>query len=206
VLTLSDWYHQEVIPLANIYLDPTQNPDGAEPVPYSALMNDRQNVKLNVKPGKTYYIRIINQAAFSQSYLHFDQHKMTIIEIDGIYTKHKEVDSLYLAVGQRYGILLKTKHTTAKNYAALAMLDSTKFDNVHSRRTASWWHLHRTIKRSGSGTRPRERRAARSRAIWGGFSVWHSRRTANWWCLHPKGARSSSTEAVAKQHNFDTLT
>jgi iron transport multicopper oxidase len=132
VLTLSDWYHQEVIPLANIYLDPTQNPSGAEPVPYSALMNDGQNVKLNVKPGKTYYIRIINQAAFAQSYLHFDQHNMTIVEIDGIYTKHKEVDSLYLAVGQRYGILLKTKHTTAKNYAALAMLDSTKFDNVPS--------------------------------------------------------------------------
>jgi iron transport multicopper oxidase len=130
VLTLSDWYHEQVLPLANIYLDPLQNPTGGEPVPYSALMNDGHNVKLNVKPGKTYFIRIINMAAFSQSYLHFDQHKMTIVEIDGIYTEHKEVDSLYIAVAQRYGVLLKTKHTTSTNYAALAMLDSTKFDNV----------------------------------------------------------------------------
>jgi iron transport multicopper oxidase len=107
-----------------------QNPDGGEPVPYSALLNDGQNVKLNVLPGKTYFLRIVNMAAFSQSYLHFDQHEMTIVEIDGIYTEHKEVDSLYIAVAQRYGVLLKTKHNTATNYAALAMLDETMFDSV----------------------------------------------------------------------------
>jgi iron transport multicopper oxidase len=129
-VTLSDWYHEQIPTLTNYYLDPTQNEDGAEPVPYSALMNDGQNVKLNVQPGKTYFLRIINMAAFAQTYLHFDQHKMTIVEIDGIYTEHKEVDSLYIAVAQRYGVLLKTKHSISKNYAALAMLDTTKFDNV----------------------------------------------------------------------------
>lgn len=130
MLTLSDWYHDQVGGLTNIYLDPIANPDGAEPVPYSALINDAQNVKLNVQPGKTYFLRIINMAAFSQSYLHFDQHTMTIVEIDGIYTQHRDVDSLYIAVAQRYGVLLKTKATSSQNYAALAMLDETKFDNV----------------------------------------------------------------------------
>jgi len=129
-MTLSDWYHDQVPPLTNIYLSPENNPTGSEPVPYSALMNDGQNVKLNVEPGKTYFIRITNGAAFSQIYLHFDQHKMTIVEIDGIYTEHKEVDSLYIAVGQRYGVLLETKGDTSTNYAALAMLDTTKFDNL----------------------------------------------------------------------------
>jgi iron transport multicopper oxidase len=71
-------------------------------------------------------------AAFSQIFLHFDQHKMTIVEIDGIYTEHKEVDSLYIAVAQRYGVLVKTKHDTSTNFAALAMLDETMFDSIPS--------------------------------------------------------------------------
>jgi len=107
-----------------------QDPDGNEPVPYSALVNDGQYTKFNVQPGKTYFLRIINMAAFSQIYLHFDQHNMTIVETDGIYTEHKEVDSLYIAVAQRYGVLLKTKHDTSTNYAALAMLDETMFDDI----------------------------------------------------------------------------
>jgi iron transport multicopper oxidase len=71
-----------------------QNPDGGELVLYSALLKDGQNTKLNVQMGKTYFLRIVNMAAFSQSYFHFDQHKVTIVEIDGIYTEHKGIDSL----------------------------------------------------------------------------------------------------------------
>lgn len=69
-------------------------------------------------------------AAFSQSFLHFDKHKMTIVEIDGIYTEHRVVDSLYITVAQRYGVLLKTKHNASKNYAALTMLDTKGFDDI----------------------------------------------------------------------------
>ena len=59
--------------LVSYYLDASANLDGSEPVPYSALLNDAQNIKLNVKPGKTYFVRMINMAAFSQAYIHFDQ-------------------------------------------------------------------------------------------------------------------------------------
>jgi iron transport multicopper oxidase len=61
-------------------------------------------------------------------YLHFDQHSLTIIEVDGIYTHPRTVDSIYLAVAQRYGVLLTTKPTAARNYAALGKLDETMFD------------------------------------------------------------------------------
>ena len=62
----------------------------------------------------------------------------------------------------------------------------------HSRRTASWWRRHRATRRSGSGTLPRERRAARSRAIRIGSTPWHSRRTASWWRRHRTTRRSGS--------------
>ncbi|TKA61866.1 hypothetical protein B0A49_10885 [Cryomyces minteri] len=112
------------------YADPTQNPTGGEPVPYSALLNDAQGISLNVQPGKTYFLRTVNMAAFSQFYLHFDQHQLTIVEIDGVYTKPQTVDSLYIANGQRYGVLLKTKPTASRNYAFLGSMDTTKYDRV----------------------------------------------------------------------------
>lgn len=39
---------------------------------------------------------------------------------------------MYLAVAQRYGVLLKTKPDASKNYAMLGSLDTTKFDNIPS--------------------------------------------------------------------------
>lgn len=114
--------------LASYYLNNTLNPDAPEPIPYSALINDSQNVTFNVQPGRTYFLRIINFAAFSQAYLHFDQHELEIIEVDGIYTHPRKVKTLFLSVGQRYGVLLRTKATAKQNYAALAKLDETMFD------------------------------------------------------------------------------
>lgn len=128
VVTLSDWYHDQMPNLSSYYLNNTLNQDSPEPIPYSALFNDRKNVKLQVKPDKTYFLRIINFAAFSQIYLQFDQHDMEIIEVDGVYTHPRKAKTLYLAVAQRYGVLLKTKNTTHQNYAVLAKLDETMFD------------------------------------------------------------------------------
>lgn len=54
---------------------------------------------------------------------------MTIIEIDGVYTEKQDVETIYLATAQRYGVLLKTKSDASKNYAMLGSLDATKFDS-----------------------------------------------------------------------------
>jgi iron transport multicopper oxidase len=112
------------------YLDPTANPDGAEPVPYSALLNEQLGPQFAVEPSKSYLVRVINMAAFSQVFLHFDQHDVTIVEADGVYTEPTVVTDLYVATAQRYSILLKTKPTADKNFAILASLDPTMFDYV----------------------------------------------------------------------------
>lgn len=64
------------------------------------------------------------------SYLLALQHNLTIIEIDGIYTEKTTVETVYLAVAQRYGVLLKTKPDASQNYAMLGSLDTTRFDKV----------------------------------------------------------------------------
>lgn len=57
---------------------------------------------------------------------------MTIVEADGVYTERKDVETVYLAVAQRYGVLLKTKADASKNYAMLGSLDTDRFDNIPS--------------------------------------------------------------------------
>ena len=56
------------------------NPTGAEPVPDSALMNDTQNLQINVEPGKTYLIHLINMGAFAGQYFWIEGHEFDIVE------------------------------------------------------------------------------------------------------------------------------
>lgn len=129
-MTVSDWYHDEAPSLIPYYLSAVHNPSGAEPVPHSSLINEAQDIKLPVKPNTNYLIRIINMAAFSQAYIHFDQHEMTIIGIDGIYVQPKTVSTVYAATAQRYDVLLTTKSDKERNYAFFSNLDQAKFQNI----------------------------------------------------------------------------
>lgn len=129
VLTLSDWYHDEMPDLLNGFLSVT-NPTGAEPVPKSALMNDTQNATIAVQPGKTYFLRIINIGAFAAQYFWIEGHSFKIIEVDGIYTEPTEADQLYITAAQRYGVLLTTKNSTDENFAIVGSMDQDYFDAV----------------------------------------------------------------------------
>lgn len=59
----------------------------------------------------------------------FDSHQLTIVEIDGVYTKPYEVDELYLSVAQRYTILVSTKDNTNQNFLISATLDTIMLDS-----------------------------------------------------------------------------
>jgi iron transport multicopper oxidase len=100
VLTLSDFYHDEVATLIPEYIEVNISPfDGSEPVPQTALMNDTTTLQTAVQAGKTYFLRIINMSGFAQFYFHIDQHNFTIIETDGIYMHAQPAGDLYLANG-----------------------------------------------------------------------------------------------------------
>lgn len=121
-MQLSDWYHDQMPPLIAKFISVT-NPTGAEPVPDSALINDRQDTPFMVEPGKTYLIHIVNMAAFAAQYLWFEGHKMEIVEVDGVWTEKAEANMIYVTAAQRYSILLTTKDTTDQNYAIVGSMD-----------------------------------------------------------------------------------
>ncbi|KAK5662846.1 hypothetical protein OQA88_6257 [Cercophora sp. LCS_1] len=131
VLTVSDWYHDEMPGLISFFMSRV-NPTGAEPVPQSALLNETQNLTIALEPGKTYLFRTINIGAFAGQYLWFEGHNMTILEVDGVYTQPAEASMIYLAAAQRCSFLITAKGDTSENFPIMASMDTDLFDKLPS--------------------------------------------------------------------------
>lgn len=129
VLELSEWYHKLVDEMLPDFLN-RYNPTGAEPIPQNLLFNNTRNNTWNVEPDKTYFLRIINVGGFVSQYVWMEDHEFTVVEVDGIYVKPNTTDMLYITVAQRYGVLVKTKKTTDKNYAFMTKFDDTMLDVI----------------------------------------------------------------------------
>lgn len=128
-LTVSDWYHDlvEDIRFMSLY-----NPTGAEPVPNAFLVNDTQNFSVPVQPNTSYLLRVINIGAFVGQYFYIEDHNFTIVEVDGVYTEPQDANMIYIAVAQRYAILLTTKNTTDRNFGIVTIADNVLLDTIPS--------------------------------------------------------------------------
>ncbi|KAK0706656.1 Cupredoxin [Lasiosphaeria miniovina] len=129
VLTVSDWYHDQMPGLLDFFISKA-NPTGAEPVPNSALLNDTQNLKISVEPGKRYLFRVINVGAFAGQYLWFEGHNMTIIEVDGVYHQQAEATMIYLSAAQRCSFIITAKNDTSENFPIVSSMDTSLFDKL----------------------------------------------------------------------------
>lgn len=123
MLTLSDWYHEQMPTLIKGFIS-VLNPTGAEPVPNGALLNDTQNLIVSVQPGKTYLFRIVNVGAFAGQYFWIEGHSMRIVEVDGVWTNASETDMIYLTAAQRCSVLVTTKTDTSSNFAMVGSMDT----------------------------------------------------------------------------------
>jgi iron transport multicopper oxidase len=122
-LSVSDWYHDQMPGLIAKFMART-NPTGAEPVPNAALFNETQDLKFKVEPGRTYLFRMVNMGAFAGQYIWFENHNISIVEVDGVYTEPAEAEMVYLTAAQRISFLLTTKNETDTNYAFMGSMDT----------------------------------------------------------------------------------
>lgn len=129
VLTISDWYHSSHQELMKQFLN-RYNPTGAEPVPQNSLFNDTRNVLWEVKDNSTYLLRIANIGGFVSQYLFIEEHEMTVVEIDGVYVEPYTADMLYVTVGQRYTVLIKTKTQPERNFCFMQIFDDEMLDVI----------------------------------------------------------------------------
>nr|AHD24914.1 putative laccase 1 [Flammulina velutipes] len=138
-VVLGDWSHQDHKTLMKSFLS-VDNPDGAEPVPDSPLIYYAQgasylggfneNAELNVEPGKTYRLRIINTSTFAMFMFWIDGHEMRLIEVDGIDIQETPIDLISISVAQRYSVLITARNDSSANWAIHANMDTDMFDEV----------------------------------------------------------------------------
>ncbi|KAI8880543.1 multicopper oxidase [Backusella circina FSU 941] len=129
VVPFQDWYHDQSSDNLAIFLN-ENNPTGAEPVPDSGFLFNSVNDSLSFEPGKTYRLRLINMSGFSMFYFSIDGHTLDIIEIDGVDTERKTVDSVYITAAQRISVLVTAKNSTDTNYWMRADMNTDMFDTL----------------------------------------------------------------------------
>lgn len=69
----------------------------------------KDTFKLNVKPGKTYLLRLINAAMNDELFFSIANHTLTIVDVDAIYVKPFDTHVIIITPGQTTNVLLKTK-------------------------------------------------------------------------------------------------
>ncbi|XP_023519282.1 laccase-17 [Cucurbita pepo subsp. pepo] len=69
----------------------------------------KDTLKLKVKPGKTYLLRLINAALNDELFFSIANHTLTIVDVDAIYIKPFKTNTLLIAPGQTTNLLLHTK-------------------------------------------------------------------------------------------------
>ncbi|PSS34962.1 Laccase-17 like [Actinidia chinensis var. chinensis] len=69
----------------------------------------KDTFKLKVKSEKNYLLRIINAALNDELFFSIANHTLTIVDVDTIYVKPFDTDTLLITPGQTTNVLLKTK-------------------------------------------------------------------------------------------------
>ncbi|KAH7659541.1 Laccase protein [Dioscorea alata] len=79
---------------------------------YNCSSNDVYQI--DVVPGKSYLLRIISAALNMEHFFSISNHKMTIVEADGEYTKPFTVDQLMITPGQTINVLVHADQPIGK--------------------------------------------------------------------------------------------
>ncbi|CAA3002679.1 laccase-17 isoform X2 [Olea europaea subsp. europaea] len=69
----------------------------------------KDTLKLKVKPGKTYLLRLINAALNDELFFSIANHNLTVVEADAVYVKPFKTNTVLITPGQTTNVLLKTK-------------------------------------------------------------------------------------------------
>ncbi|XP_057789425.1 laccase-14-like [Salvia miltiorrhiza] len=78
----------------------------------------QDTLKLSVEPGKTYLIRMVNAMMNFIMYFKIKDHNVTVVGMDGAYTKPLNTDHIAIAPGQTIDFLLEANQPPSRYYMA----------------------------------------------------------------------------------------
>ncbi|XP_058086559.1 laccase-6 [Magnolia sinica] len=139
VIVLGEYWYKDVVELEGKVLASGGGPPPADaylinghPGPmYNCSANDVYT--LDVVPGKTYLLRIINAALNMEHFFGIANHKLTIVEADGEYTKPFMVDQIMITPGQTTNVLVTADQPIGKYSMAMGAYMSARnvsFQNI----------------------------------------------------------------------------
>ncbi|KAF5183082.1 Laccase [Thalictrum thalictroides] len=114
-IIFGEWFNVDTEAIVNQALATGGGPNVSDAYTFNGLPGPLYNCsakdtfKLKVKPGKTYLLRLINAALNDELFFSIAKHSFTVVEVDAVYVKPFETDTLVIAPGQTTNVLLKTK-------------------------------------------------------------------------------------------------
>ncbi|KAK9065867.1 hypothetical protein SSX86_015269 [Deinandra increscens subsp. villosa] len=119
-IIFGEWWKADTEAVINQALQSGAGPNNSDaytinglPGPLYNCSSPRETFRLNVKPGKTYLLRLINAALNDELFFKITNHTFTIVDADASYVKPFETDTIYITPGQTSNVLLKTKNITS---------------------------------------------------------------------------------------------
>lgn len=119
VLPVTDWYYATAT-----QLDMRMVYGAGPPKADNGLLNGTMvspdgtqgsYAKTTLQPGKTHRLRLINTSVDNHFMVSLDNHQMTLIQADFVAIEPQVVDWVFIAIGQRYDVLI-TANETVDNY------------------------------------------------------------------------------------------
>ncbi|XP_052184497.1 laccase-2-like [Diospyros lotus] len=113
-ILFGEWWNADTEAVINQSLQTGAGPNVSDAYTINGLPGPLYNCsanetfKLNVKPGKTYLLRLINAALNDELFFRIANHTLTVVEADAVYVKPFQTDVLLIAPGQTTNVLLKT--------------------------------------------------------------------------------------------------
>ncbi|RZC76958.1 hypothetical protein C5167_001075 [Papaver somniferum] len=81
--------------------------------------SEKHTYALEVMPGKTYLLRIVNAALNDDLFFAIAGHNMTVVEIDAVYTKPFPTQALQIAPGQTTNVLVQMDQIPGRYFMAV---------------------------------------------------------------------------------------
>ncbi|XP_057808076.1 laccase-4-like isoform X2 [Salvia miltiorrhiza] len=115
---------------------------------------------LNVSPGKTYMLRLINAALNEELFFKIAGHKLTVVEVDATYVKPFKTDTVLIAPGQTTNVIVSADQGSGKYMVAASPFMDTMIVAVDNMTATATLHYSGALANSPTTfTRPPARNA-----------------------------------------------
>ncbi|XP_028769710.1 laccase-4-like [Neltuma alba] len=113
-LTFGEWWKADTETVINQAMQTGSAPNLSDAYTINGLpgplynCSSKNTFKLNVEPGKTYLLRLINAALNDELFFSIANHTLTVVETDAVYVKPFKTNVVLITPGQTMNVLLKT--------------------------------------------------------------------------------------------------